>query len=120
MKRTAIKRSETPFRRSAMQARKPEPDDDAETVSEEYLAMVRELRKRARDQCEASVQGYCGGDGQHAHHRLLRSQGGPDDIANMLWLCFACHRWWHDHRADARVAKVIISRAVAKKEGIIG
>ena len=36
-----------------------------------------------------------------AHHRWLRSQGGPDDPANLAALCVFCHKWCHANPAAA-------------------
>ena len=35
--------------------------------------------------------------GFHAHHRLLRAQGGPDELPNLLALHGFCHRRAHSH-----------------------
>jgi hypothetical protein len=34
----------------------------------------------------------------HGHHRLMRSAGGPDTLANCLPVCHRCHRRIHDNR----------------------
>lgn len=40
----------------------------------------------------------CGTENQVApHHITFRSQGGQDIPANLITLCFNCHRWLHDH-----------------------
>lgn len=51
------------------------------------------LRERAHSCCEA-----CGKPGAtNAHHRINRSQGGPDTLSNLLLLCgsgtMGCHGW---------------------------
>lgn len=38
----------------------------------------------------------------HAHHRWLKGQGGPDVATNLAALCDLCHRWVHEHPAEAR------------------
>lgn len=37
----------------------------------------------------------------HGHHRLMRSAGGPDTVANCLPVCHRCHRRIHEN-ADAK------------------
>lgn len=80
MKRTPLKRR-TPLR--AKRQRRARPD--------EPLA----------EGCQAGIRGVCTWIATDRHHRLRRSQGGTDDAANTLDLCRACHRWIHDHPADA-------------------
>lgn len=44
----------------------------------------------------------CGQDPPvHPHHRWLKSQGGPDVPSNIAALCAGCHRWCHEHPAEA-------------------
>jgi hypothetical protein len=53
---------------------------------------------RAHGRCEAHIAAAaCTGRAEHAHHILMRSQGGSDDPANLLAVCHGCHRWIHDH-----------------------
>jgi hypothetical protein len=52
--------------------------------------------------CEAQVDGVCTGRAVHAHHKVLRSQGGTDDPRNLLLVCTACHGWIHAHPGPAR------------------
>lgn len=54
---------------------------------------------RAGGWCEAAVKGVCQGRAVHPHHVLRRSQGGLDVPANLLAVCFACHRHIHDNPA---------------------
>jgi hypothetical protein len=46
---------------------------------------------RADGWCEARIEGVCTGRGEHAHHIQMRSQGGTDDLGNLLWTCPSCH-----------------------------
>jgi 5-methylcytosine-specific restriction endonuclease McrA len=32
------------------------------------------------------------------HHKRPRAEGGTNDAANLVTLCAACHRWWHERR----------------------
>ncbi|HEX7355273.1 MAG TPA: HNH endonuclease signature motif containing protein [Mycobacteriales bacterium] len=61
----------------------------------------KELRKARKDalerggyRCEAALPG-CSCRPEHAHHRKMRSQGGPDEAANLLMVCWSCHRSIH-------------------------
>lgn len=39
--------------------------------------------------------------GEHVHHRKLRSQGGTNDLVNLLDVCTACHGTIHANPADS-------------------
>lgn len=54
------------------------------------------VEQRARGFCEVSANG-CGIKGHHLHHRLMRSQGGGHDPANLLLVCWRCHDYIHSH-----------------------
>ena len=46
--------------------------------------------------------GGCGGCGEHyamcqGHHIRPRSEGGPNDIDNLMLLCWGCHQKVHHH-----------------------
>ncbi len=55
---------------------------------------------RAGSMCEADTPA-CTIGATMAHHRKLRSQGGSNDPDNGLAVCAPCHRWIHDHPAEA-------------------
>ncbi len=61
-------------------------------VSDE--ALFRRMRKvviaRSGGECEAHLDG-CTGMGQHVHHRMLQSQGGPHTMENLRYVCWRCH-----------------------------
>lgn len=56
---------------------------------------------RAQGRCEARCAPSCAGRGAEAHHRRRRSQGGSDELENLLWVCAWCHTWIHEHPAVA-------------------
>jgi len=45
-----------------------------------------------------------------AHHRQLRSQGGPDTVENCAVLAHDCHMWMHEHPAEAQRRGFIVPR----------
>lgn len=49
---------------------------------------------RSENRCEARLAG-CTGTAEHVHHILRRSQGGTNDLANLLHCCFSCHQTIH-------------------------
>jgi 5-methylcytosine-specific restriction endonuclease McrA len=56
-----------------------------------------QVRARDWDRCVR-----CGSSRDlHVHHRILRSQGGPDSYANLITLCAQCHGWVHAHPAQS-------------------
>lgn len=65
----------------------------------QYRKVRRWVQDRSNGLCEAQTAGVCTGRGEHAHHILRRSQGGPDEPGNLLWLCAPCHE--HAHRNPA-------------------
>lgn len=64
-----------------------------------YEAAREVVKERAGGRCEAGLAPSCLGRGSHAHHRVLRSQGGPDTAENLLWVCPPCHGAIHDNPA---------------------
>ena len=56
----------------------------------------------ARGRCQAQDlwRHDCAGQ-LEVHHLLRRSQGGTDDLDNLLVVCAHAHRWAHDHPAEA-------------------
>jgi hypothetical protein len=61
----------------------------------ELDAMTPLLEARSRGVCE-----ICGfGVAIHRHHRLRRSQGGTNDLGNLLHLCRLCHDTVHAYPA---------------------
>lgn len=67
-------------------------------VPDEVVAAVH---RRSGGVCEAMIPGACVWAGQQLHHRRMRSQGGADEVVNLLDVCHGCHEWVHRHPADA-------------------
>lgn len=55
------------------------------------------VRARSGGWCEAQ----CGRRSEHIHHRRRRSQGGDDNLVNLLDLCLQCHGWIHANPAKS-------------------
>jgi 5-methylcytosine-specific restriction endonuclease McrA len=80
-----------------MKRRKPlRPRSERRIAFEEELdARTPALIARSRGICE-----LCGwGVAIHRHHRMRRSQGGTNDLENLLHLCRACHDTVHAYPA---------------------
>lgn len=67
--------------------------------------------KRAYYMCEAMIPAVCSQKGTELHHRKLLSQGGEHTVENLILLCTHCHRWAHDHPAQA-VERGLIVRSM--------
>lgn len=66
----------------------------------------------------------CGARG-HAHHVLLRGQGGDDDVANLVCLCHEHHRLLHTEDRCVRMMlgeHLVLERhdTIAYLEGKLG
>lgn len=42
-------------------------------------------------------------DGLTAHHIIFRSQGGKDELTNLICLCWNCHRAVHDRNLEIEI-----------------
>jgi 5-methylcytosine-specific restriction endonuclease McrA len=51
------------------------------------------VEARAGHRCEVCRHGCI----DQIHHRLRRSQGGTNELDNLLAVCSDCHRVIHDH-----------------------
>ena len=51
--------------------------------------LVRQVIDRDWHRCR--VCGWGGGGGLNIHHILFRSQGGKDELSNLILLCRPCH-----------------------------
>lgn len=95
MKRTPLRRR-TPLRPSGdRRARRP----NGKALSWNKTRV--RCKDRADGRCEARVAPGCPGVGQQAHHIVLRSRGGSDDLSNLMWLCHLCHAHIHANPAEA-------------------
>lgn len=82
VRRTPLKRSQKPIRRSRQSQKRKRPPG----FSEETKAFVR---RRSGNKCEARAEG-CTGKATQFHHRQLREHGDHRDV-NCLHVCAWCH-----------------------------
>ena len=67
------------------------------------------LHQRSKGLCEIRLPG-CQGNAVHPHHRKRRSQGGTNDLRNLLHLCPNCHNWAHANVALSVSLGIIVPR----------
>lgn len=111
MKRTPLKRK-TPLRAKKPMRRKT-PMDHRPGGPRQWTKVRRWVADRANGACEARIDGVCVGRGVHAHHVLMRSQGGTDDMGNLIWVCSPCHVHIHEHPALSYEAGLLRKRGAA-------
>jgi 5-methylcytosine-specific restriction endonuclease McrA len=61
---------------------------------EELMEMAPLVMARANYMCEVRLEG-CEYEIHHIHHRLRRSQGGRNTMANLVGCCMECHARIH-------------------------
>ena len=79
-----------PLERSPLRRRSRKMDRYARDLEKATPALF----ERANHQCELAHLGDCYG-WLHRHHRLMRSQGGTNDLDNLMLLCDDHHRRVH-------------------------
>lgn len=77
---------------------RPDPLADDEPT---YAARKWEAARRDRFRCVLGASPDCTGRYEQTHH--LAGRGGPDPhrVDNLVSTCAPCHRWVHDHPAEA-------------------
>ena len=91
-----------PLKRSRM-VRRRSPRSAA--YSEELALMRPVVVARAGGACHV-----CADPGTVVHHRKLRSQGGTNEVDNLMLLCQTCHEYVHNHPALSLAAGYILRR----------
>lgn len=83
-------------------------------------ALKKQLMDRCGGQCEriikpiwTTVKVRCPNRAVDAHHILAVSQGGKDELSNLLGLCRADHNFCKDHPAAA-MAEGLVKKAGGK------
>lgn len=74
----------------------------------ELDAVTPVLGARSQGMCEAQLLGVCAGRAVHRHHRKRRSQGGGNELANLVHCCEPCHTFLHAHPAVAYAAGLLV------------
>ena len=77
--------------RPAIKAKRALKKAKAETTLP--LAVRQAVRARDGLRCR-----WCGAGGEQVHHVLYRSQGGSDDLHNLVLLCTGCHSRAHSSK----------------------
>jgi len=88
-------RRRTHLKSSALRRKKAKPKT-ARVKDAKLLKWRKAVRARAGNRCERCGAGP-GGWRLEAHHTLLRSRGGKEDLWNGILLCAKCHGLVHDH-----------------------
>jgi hypothetical protein len=79
-------------------------------VQGDWLMPIRKaqrakLYERAENMCEVKMRG-CLIHANNAHHRKNASQGGSDELSNLLLACGSgvtgCHGWITEHPGEAK------------------
>ncbi len=52
--------------------------------------------------------------GLHPHHIIFKSQGGKDELSNLITLCFACHRGVHDGNLKLDIKEILKDNVVVR------
>lgn len=117
LKRTTPLERKTPLRRTSLRARRPKPVIGTSGPGTPWAQVRLVAVRRSGGRCERcgcpfvffvderSGEAVFEFDG---HHRLLRSQGGPDLVANCAALCRACHSRCHAYPLEARALGFIV------------
>lgn len=88
MKRSGPLKRRTPLRNRS------KPDNDWAITRQHVIDRDRV--------CQAVDHPHVCGMGWHVHHVKRRSQGGTNDLWNLVLLCGIAHAYVHDHPAWAR------------------
>jgi hypothetical protein len=75
------------------------PGRTARSRRRAYEMELREMRPlvvgRSGGRCEVAASPNCRGRGTLTHHRKLRSQGGGNELENLMDACVVCHGYVH-------------------------
>lgn len=94
MKRTPLKRSTTPMKRTKLAS----SSKKGRAFDAEFDKAKDAVRERSGGDCEVR-SGVCTGRHEHTHHIRRRSQQGGNEPENLAGTCSRCHSWIHEHPA---------------------
>jgi hypothetical protein len=106
--RRALRDAGVPLRGPGRVKGRRSGSDGTVTFRTEFLAARPAVRARSRGRCEAGASANCTGQGEHVHHRKLRSQGGTNDLANLLDVCRRCHATIHANPAASYATGLLV------------
>lgn len=69
---------------------KPKKSPRLTAFDSEFAAARLQVAERSGGRCEARLA-CCVGRASHVHHRVLRGQGGGNELENLLHCCDRCH-----------------------------
>ncbi len=107
-----MKRSGFLKRRTSLSKRSPA----GEQYEEEYRLACVQVEHRSGGRCEIRSTHDCDRLYTAVHHRKMRSQGGSNDIDNLLAVCFTGHIWIHRvlPRAEAERLQLLVPRETSE------
>ena len=116
-RRTPLPRSLVPLvggllaRTSTLKRTPLKPRSD-KAIAEQPLrdACMAAVRKRSGGRCEARVPGVCVGVASEGHEPGRRGGGRHLDPEQVMHLCWACHRFAHEHPQAARERGLLTQR----------
>ncbi len=92
LKRTRLKRTKKPLSRKKWVKR---PSHKKKVEGQQFRDTMIAVRRRSGGACEIGMPS-CLGIAREGHHRVLRSQGGPSDVPELIFhLCANCHSAVH-------------------------
>ena len=62
----------------------------------------------------------CGNKAADIHHITFRSQGGTDEIENLIALCRKCHNMAHDNELTKSDLSLLHKRRMVATTGVMG
>jgi len=71
-----------------------------------YLACFKRDRFHCRH-CNST-------EGLHPHHIIYRSHQGPDELNNLITLCWQCHRAHHDGKLHIAIVEILANDIVVQ------
>jgi len=110
VRKTPMPQSSVELKRTGTLRRTPFPKPVGKNHYEQDLDRARPaLHQRSKGLCEIRLPG-CQGQAVHPHHRKRRSQGGSNDLGNLLDCCASCHSWAHANVALSVSLGIIVPR----------